>query len=211
MNSAPAPATTAQVPVDGLVPVRRGVLAEAVGILAAFAGLGAATLSFGTSATLLTTAPVPWTLAGTVAAGLWGAALMAWAVQSLRAGAPVWGRAVLSVAPAGAFLHLAGVAVGIWWPGESPRSLNGTALSAAALELILLGCVGWLARQTCHPGRPANPHPAAGRLLMASFAAALIVAAVTAPGLAATAAGQHAVPYGEHLSTNSTPPAGHHH
>ncbi|MEW1808984.1 hypothetical protein [Pseudarthrobacter sp. NPDC080039] len=209
MNSAPAPGAT--VPDESTAPARGGVLAEAVGILAAFAGLGAATLSFGTSSTLLTTAPGPWTIAGTVAACLWGAALTLWAVQSLRTGAPMWSRAVLRVAPAGAFLHLAGVAVGIWWPGGSPRSLNGTALSAAALELILLGCVGWLARQTSRPGRPANPQPAAGPLLMASLAAALTVAAITAPGLAATAAGQYAVPHGEHLSTNSTPPAGHHH
>ncbi|UUL75537.1 hypothetical protein NG819_15225 [Pseudarthrobacter sp. Fe7] len=191
---------------------RPGVLAEAVRILAAFSGLGAAILGFGTSATLLTTATTnPWAMAGSVAAGLWGAALTVWAVQSLRTGAPVWARPVLRVAPAGVFVHLAAVAAGIWWHGGSTRSLNGTALSAAALELILLGCVGWLARQTSHPGRPGNYHPTAGRLLMASFAAALTVAAITAPGLAATAAGQHAVPHEEHHRTNNGPPAGHNH
>ncbi|GAC1449519.1 MAG: hypothetical protein PVSMB10_01580 [Pseudarthrobacter sp.] len=211
MNRAPVVATTGKIPNDSPAPLRGGVLTETVKILAAFAGLGAATLSFGTSAALLTTTAGPWTIAGTVVAGLWGAALTVWALQSLRKGAPVWTGPVLRVAPAGVFLHLAAVAVGIWWPGGSPRSLNETALSAAALELILLGCVGWLARQTSHPGRPSIPHPTAGRLLMASFIAALTIAAITAPGLAATAAGQHAVPHGEHHSANSTPPAGHHH
>jgi len=208
MNHAPAAATTARIPDDSLAPVRSGLLAETVRTLAAFAALGAATLSFGISATQLATAASPWTMGGTVTAGLWGALLTVWAVQSLRTGAPVWSRAVLRVAPAGVFLHLTAVALRIWWPGQSPRSLDGTALSAAVLELILLGCVGWLARQTIGP---ADVRPAAGRLLMASLAAALAVAAITTPGLAATAAGQHAVPHGEHLSTNITSPAGHHH
>lgn len=192
----------------GESPVRGLLLAESVRNLAAFAGLGAATLSFGTSATLLSTASEsPWTMAGTVAAGLWGAALLMWAVQSLRNGAPSWPRVLLRVAPVGVFLHLAAVALRIWWPGGSSRSLDGTALSAAVLELVILGCVGWLGRQTFRPSdRPA----AAGPLLTVTFAAALIVAAITTPGLAATAAGQHAVPHGEHSSTQNAP-AGHHH
>ena len=201
-------AAAVPVPDDSVAPVQGWLLAEAVKTLAAFAGLGAATLSFGSSATLLTTAVSPWTMAGTVAAGLWGAVLTVWAVQSLRKGAPVWPRAVLRVAPAGVFLHLAAVAHAIWWAGRSPRSLDGTDLSAAALELILLGCVGWLARQTT---RPAVTHPTAGGLLLVSFAAALAVATIAAPGLAATAAGQHAVPHGEHVTTNLNPPGGHHH
>lgn len=208
MNPAPAAATTVRLPDDSLAPVLGGVQAEAVRILAAFAGLGAATLSFGTSATLLTTTASPWTIAGSLAAGLWGAALTMWAVQSLRTGAPVWTLAVLRVAPAGVLLHLTAVALKIWWPGRSPRSLDGTALSNAALELILLGCVGWLARQSPSPG---DRRPAPGPLLMATFAAALTVATITTPGLAGTAAGQHAVPHGEHVSTNLNPPGGHHH
>ncbi|UUL75615.1 hypothetical protein NG819_15700 [Pseudarthrobacter sp. Fe7] len=85
MNPTPVAATTAQVPDEPLAPARGGLLAGAIGILAAFAGLGAATLSFGTSATLLTTATTnPGAMAGAVSAGLWGAALTVWAVQSLR-------------------------------------------------------------------------------------------------------------------------------
>lgn len=193
----------------GESPVRGLLLAESVRTLAAYAGLGAATLSFGTSATLLSTASgSPWTMAGTAAAGLWGAALLAWAVQTLRTGAPAWPRALLRATPVGVFLHLAAVALRIWWPGGSSRSLDGTALSAAVLELVILGCVGWLGRQTFGPG----DHPAAaGPLLTVTFAAALIVAAITTPGLAATAAGQHAVPHGEHGSSTQNAPAGHHH
>lgn len=195
--------------VRGESPARGLLLAESVRTLAAFAGLGAATLSFGTSATLLTTASgSPWAMAGTVAAGLWGAALLVWAVQSLRTGAPAWPRVLLRVALVWVFLHLVAVAAGIWWPGGSSRSLDGTALSAAVLELVILGCVGWVGRQTF---RPSDRPIAAWPLLAVTFAAALIVAAITTPGLAATAAGQHAVPHGEHGSSTQSAPAGHHH
>jgi hypothetical protein len=106
------------------------------------------------------------------------------------------------------FLHLVAVAAGIWWPGGSPRSLDGTALSAAVLELVILGCVGWLGRRTFRPG---DHPPAVGPLLLVTFTAAIVVAAITTPGLAATAAGQHAVPHGEHGGTSPNSPAGHHH
>ena len=46
---------------------------------------------------------------------------------------------------------------------------------------------------------------------MMTFTAAIVVAAITTPGLAATAAGQHAVPHGEHGSSTQSAPAGHHH
>ncbi|UUL75425.1 hypothetical protein NG819_14580 [Pseudarthrobacter sp. Fe7] len=191
-------------------PGRGGLLPEAVVVYSAFAGLGAATVSFGICSTLLTTATAsPWALTGTIIAGLWGTALIGWAVRCLRHGAPAWPWVILRVAPVAVFLHLASVAHGIWWAGESARSLDGAALSAAALELILLACVGWLARQS----RPDKRRPAAGPLLMATFAGAVAVAAIASPGLAATAAGQHAVPHGEHVNTTPklNPPASHHH
>ena len=208
MNRGPAAAAADQLPNDGLAPARGGILVESVRLLAAFAGLGAATLSFGTSATLLTAAAGVLTIAGAVLAGLWGAALTVWAVQSLRKGAPAWPRAVRRAVPAGAALHLVAVAAGVWWSGNSDRSLNVTALSAAALELILLSCLGWLSRQSLDNGHRRH---ASGPLLIATFAAALAVAVIATPGLAATAAGQHAVPHGVHHSTDNTPPAGHHH
>ena len=196
---------------DNPGPVRPALLTEAVRVLAAFAGLGAGILSFGISSTLLTSTAGPWTITGPVAATAWGAALMVWSVQSLRRGAPAWPGAVVRVVPAAVALHLGAVAHGIWWAGESPPSLNGTALTAAALELILLGAVGWLNRRTTLPAGPAMVRPAAGPLLIVTFAAALLVAAITTPGLAATAAGEQAVPHGEHGSPHISPPSGHHH
>jgi hypothetical protein len=199
-------------PVNKLVvPVRAPVLNEAVSIHAAFAGIGAGTISFGISSTLLSATGTPWTIAGATVTVLWGIGLSVWAVQSLRHGSPMWFRAVLRVVPVAVFLHLAAIANGIWGPNQSPRSLDGAALSAAALELLILASVGWLARQPTPRPSPAPVQPSAGALLAAIFAAALIVAAITTPGLAATTAGYHAVPHGEHTSSHLSPPTGHHH
>lgn len=44
----------------------------------------------------------------------------------------------------------------------------------------------------------AHGQPRTGRLLAAAFGAAVVVATVATPGLAASMAGQHAVPRGEH-------------
>ncbi|MEW1808481.1 hypothetical protein [Pseudarthrobacter sp. NPDC080039] len=199
-------------PVNKLVvPVRAPVLAEAVSILAAFAGLGAGTISFGISSSLLSAAGTPWTIAGGTVTLLWGIGLSVWAVQSLRRGSPIRIRAVLRVVPVAVFLHLAAIVNGLWGPNQSPRSLDGSALSAAALELLILASVGWLARQPTSRPSQAPVQPSAGALLAAIFAAALIVAAITTPGLAATAAGNHAVPHGEHTSPHLSPPTGHHH
>jgi len=196
---------------DGPVPVRAPLLPEAVRSLAAFAGLGAGTLSFGISATLTASTGSAWTVTGALGAGAWGIALMVWAALSLRRGAPVWPALTLRVVPVAVLLHVAGVAHGIWWAGGSPRSLNGTALSAAALELILLSAVGWLTRRTAPAPGTATVSPSAAPFLITIFASALLVAAITAPGLAATDAGQHAVPHGEHSNPQISTPAGHHH
>ncbi|WP_427007377.1 hypothetical protein [Pseudarthrobacter sp. H2] len=187
------------------------LLPEAIRMLSAFAGLGAGTLSFGISSTLLTSAGSPWSWAGALAAAVWGIVLTAWAIQSLHFGNPVWSGVMIRLVAVSVLMHIASVIHGIWWVPASARSLDVAGLSALALELALVGSVGWLARHGARRGAPAAISPSAGRLLPAIFAAALAVAAVTTPGLAATAAGQHTVPPGEHGSPQIQSPAGHHH
>lgn len=58
------------------------------------------------------------------------------------------------------------------------------------------------------PSQPAPSQPApAGRQALAMFLGAMVIAAVTVPGLAATEAGAHAVPHGSH----GLPAEQHHH
>ncbi|HEY1157110.1 MAG TPA: hypothetical protein VGE95_12565, partial [Arthrobacter sp.] len=56
-----------------------------------------------------------------------------------------------------------------------------------------IASLGWLRRPA---GERAAMRP--GRLLLAAFAGALLVAGITTPGLAASTAGQYAVPHGGH-------------
>jgi hypothetical protein len=87
------------------------------------------------------------------------------------------------------------------------RLLDGGHLAALFLVLMALGSSAWLSRRyrDNDGGRAAAP-PRTGALVGAAFAAAVVVAAVTTPGLAASVAGQHAVPHGEHFL-----PSGHNH
>jgi hypothetical protein len=192
-------------------PAPGALLPEAIRMLSAFAGLGAGTLSFGISSTLLASAGSPWSWAGVLAAAAWGIALTVWAVQSLRFRTPIWSGAVVRLVPVAVLAHLAAVIHGLGWVPAPARTLDLAALSALALELVLLASAGWLARNGLLRSGPPAVAPAAGRLLPALFAAALAVAAITTPGLAATAAGQHAVPHGEHGSPDIQGPAGHRH
>lgn len=142
-------------------------------------------------------------LAG-VLAGLWGAALLAGAVVFLVRERPAgghWTRYALSGA---AVVHLAAIAFGA-------SGLSLTQLSALLLTLMAIASIGWLRRSgERRQHRDTAPQPVGmrpGRLLLAAFAGAVLVAGIATPGLAASTAGQYAVPHGGH----GTPaPGGHH-
>lgn len=204
------PARTPEAP----FPVPGALLPEAIRMLAAFAGLGAGMLSFAIGSTMTASAGSPWGWAGVLVAAAWGIVLTLWAVQCLRFRSPGWSRLVVRMVPVSVVVHLLVVIHGLWWVPAPVRTLDLAALSALALNLVLAGAAGWLARTGRLGGGPPAVAPAAGRLLPALFAAALAVAVITTPGLAATAAGQHAVPHGQHGQHGSPEiqePAGHRH
>jgi hypothetical protein len=152
-----------------------------------------------------------------VLAGLWGAALILGTVVSLNRGrfpAPAVSATLLLVASGS---HVAAI-----WLGRGPSpSLNLSHLTAMLLTLMILASAAWLRRKEQELGqRRVRPqghsvddggYPAAvrpGRLLLAAFAGAVLVAGITTPGLAASTAGKYAVPHGQHGGPAS--PAGHH-
>ncbi|MBT1002658.1 hypothetical protein KIH31_08585 [Paenarthrobacter sp. DKR-5] len=184
-------------------------LPESVRLLAFFAGYGAATVEFGISSTVLAGGPAPASTAGAALIGLWAASLALWATLSLRAGRVRFGRSIAGLLAAAAAAHLAAVVAEAWFAPAGQRGLDISNLCAFALSLLVLGSLGWLRshRQTARPAAAAAPP--AGRLLGALFAAAVIVASVTTPGLAASAAGHVAVPHGAHGS-HLQDPAQHH-
>ncbi|MEW1812630.1 hypothetical protein AB0284_18225 [Pseudarthrobacter phenanthrenivorans] len=179
--------------------------AAPVRLLAGFAGFGAGSVNLAISSSMFAApgAMGPARLLAGVLAGLWGAALLAGAVVFLGRERPAghWTRYALSGA---AVVHLAAIAFGA-------SGLSLTQLSALLLTLMAIASIGWLRRsgeRRQHKGtapQPVGMRP--GRLLLAAFAGAVLVAAIATPGLAASIAGQYAVPHGGH----GTPaPGGHH-
>lgn len=134
----------------------------------------------------------------TLAAGLAtlpaGLGLMAWALMALHRNSLVLPRVVKPALAAAAAGHLLVLAVG----PEAGSSTGISHLTALCLVLMALAGAGWLDRQKKTNDGGAHGQPRTGRLLAAAFGAAVVVASVATPGLAASMAGQYAVPHGEH-------------
>lgn len=192
------------------------VLREAVRILTGFAGLGAASVGFGLSSNFVYVSAAPDGIAvpaalsssaelsfpavlsftAALAVGVWAMYLAVWSVQTLRSGRILLPHSTIALLSAGSMVCLLAVIRTVWL-ADGPDSVNVTVVSLAALQLIMLSALGYL-RRTASSAAQANSSPSAGRLLLALFAAAIVVAAVATPGLAATTAGEFAVPHGEH-------------
>lgn len=127
----------------------------------------------------------------TLAAGL---AFLAWSLRGLHRNSLVMARFAFPVLAVTAAAHLAATVAGI----SSLRSLDVSHFAALGLTLMALAGAGWLRRQHKTNDGGAHGQPRTGRLLAAAFGAAVVVASVATPGLAASMAGQHAVPHGEH-------------
>ena len=185
----------------------------AVRLLAGFAGFGAASVNLAVSSSLFAAAGTgrPWQTSLALAAALWGATLLAWTVAALRNGSFPLPRTAATALPAAAAVHVLAIVTGA---GGDTAGLSLSHLAALLLTLMIIGSKAWLGRQTSgvdddgvesDGGRPAAGTGTA-RLLAAAFAGALAVAAIATPGLAASTAGQFAVPHGSHSGV----PAGHH-
>lgn len=123
-----------------------------------------------------------------------GLAFLAWSLWGLHRNTLVLARYALPVLAMTAAAHLAATVAGI----STQRSLNVSHFAALGLTLMAVAGAGWLRRQHKTNDGGAHGQPRTGRLLAAAFGAAVVVASVATPGLAASMAGQHAVPHGEH-------------
>ncbi|WP_457949271.1 hypothetical protein ACTAQI_02260 [Pseudarthrobacter sp. alpha12b] len=188
-----------------------------VRLVTGFAGFGAGSVNLAISSSFFAAgSPEPAELLAGVVAGLWGAALLAGAVAFLAMDRPAGNRWARSALAGAAAAHVAAIA----FPMSTTSGLSLTQLSALLLTLMIFASLGWLQRASIRQGdvrqdSDRQPVPAAagaagvrpGRLLLGAFAGAVLVAGITTPGLAASTAGQYAVPHGEH---SKQVPAGHH-
>jgi hypothetical protein len=188
--------------------------AAAVGLFAGFAGFGAGAVNLAISASLLLppaagagAPPAGGLAAAGAVVGIWGLAVLAWTVLTLRRGHLMWTGPARALLAAAALVHAVASAGG---QSMSSGSLVVSHLAALLLTLMILAAAGWLRRQGSGAGTaPEGADTASlrpGRLLLAAFGCAVLVAAVATPGLAASTAGHFAVPHGSH----GTPASGHH-
>lgn len=189
----------------------------AVRLVAGFAGFGAGSVNLAISSSIFSAATgpaAPPAVAAGLAAGAWGLMLLSGAVVFLAKDRLVGGPRARYVLAGAAAIHLAAMALP---PAVGPGSGSGlrlTHLSALLLTLMILAALGWLQRARQHSEPPrvraaarAGAGVRPGQLLLGAFAGAVLVAGITTPGLAASTAGQYAVPHGEH---GNVAPGSHH-
>lgn len=143
-----------------------------------------------------------------VLAGL-GVAALGWGVLSLRSGRPLAPRTVLGVAVA------ALLAGGAWVGSGAVTDVAGFPLAAASVFIASIALSAALtvraARRAEHlpteapaslrveePAKPASRDPHPRRTLVGLAVGAALVSALATPALAATEAGESAVPHGRH-------------
>lgn len=134
-----------------------------------------------------------------VLAGL-GVAALGWGVLSLRSGRPLAPRAVLGVSVA------ALLAGGAWVGSGAVTGVAGLPLAAASVfiaSIALSAALAVRAGRAEHlradaPATPASRDPGARSTLVGLAVGAALVSALATPALAATEAGESAVPHGRH-------------
>ncbi|MEZ2391124.1 hypothetical protein AB6813_16560 [bacterium RCC_150] len=173
--------------------------AASVTLFSCFAGIGAGLVELSIASSYISSRG-PLMLPGFVVA-VWGLALLSASVASLQRGRIRFRRPLTIGLTVAVCVHVAALAVGI-----SLQVFDGGHVAALFLVLMALGSSAWLGRRYPDDAAAATAPPRPGALLAAAFAAAVVVAAITTPGLAASVAGQHAVPHGEHSL-----PGGHNH
>lgn len=168
----------------------------AVRLSAGFAGFGAGSVNLAISSSFMAgAAGAPGPLLAGVAAGLWGAGLLGGTVVCLARGRVPAGRGATGILLTAAAAHVAALAFG---PPHT-AGLNLSQLAGLLLTLMMIAALAWLRRSAqglAGTATLATTRP--GGLLVAAFAGAVLVAGITTPGLAASTAGQYAVPHGSH-------------
>ncbi|MGP9032899.1 hypothetical protein ACT17S_07490 [Glutamicibacter mysorens] len=173
------------------------------GLYAGIAGLGVAALAAASCASLASTfgvgsASAPWwAWFAAIASAAWAGLALVYAVASLlKAAAPAVNRAISCLALVSS-VHLASIAAGLWGFPEGAKNLDLTIVSLLLLELSVLAVFMWQRKR-----RKNLPHRAVRSsslvVLGSMFASSVAVAAVASLGLAASSAGELAVPHSEH-------------
>lgn len=150
---------------------------------------------------------VVWPWAAGLTSAVYGLATLLYGLASLRSGTlPRVGAVQIVLAVAGA-VHLAALLSGLWRMPETGRTFDVTLAALLVLELSVLATLGWRrnAAMRRRPGRRAPRKLPAAAVVGALFAASVFVAALTTAGMAASTAGELAVPHSGHGGSHEAP------
>lgn len=165
------------------------VLPDALRIWSALSGLGFGLVTIGIGA-----GHVEHHLIAAVALVAVGFATIGWSLLALRGPVPFARPTTLVLVVAAPLVLLSAPLT-----ATVPTAAEASALALGLLTAVL---IAWQLRLG-----PGDTAPSAGRQALALFLGAMVVATLTVPGLAATNAGEHAVPHGSH----GLPAEQHHH
>ncbi|MGG5171789.1 hypothetical protein ACQR35_06370 [Pseudarthrobacter sp. J1738] len=179
---------------------------ELTGMYVGLAAVGVASLGFAAASSLAAGAvradgPAAWWgWTAAILASVWAVAAGIYSVAVFRSGRLPQIVPALRLLVVAAVVHLATLVVGVWGVAEGSRHLDITVGSLLVLELSLLAVIGWRRNRTFRVSRESNNgrNRPAFVVLGVMFVASIVVASVTTVGLAASTAGEFAVPHGEH-------------
>lgn|GEM_PF-3206458 len=149
-----------------------------------------------------------WEWVAALGSAAWAGAALFYAFATFRTGHLLMaGVAVRAVAVA-ALVHLAGILIGLWRVPEDARYLDLTLAALLVLELSVIAVMGWQHNKALRTSFRASAgwKPSALAVIGTMFFVSIVVASVTTLGLAASTAGQLAVPHSGHGSHS---PGGH--
>ncbi|WP_054010403.1 hypothetical protein [Arthrobacter sp. ERGS1:01] len=153
-----------------------------------------------------------WPWAGGIAVALFAVAALAYAVVSFRAGRVPRPRMVVRTFAVAVAVQLAALLEGVWRFPADTRTFDLTLASLIVLELSVIAVLGWQRTsaqrlRTQRGSSPAAPRrePSAAALIGVLFAASIFVAAVASAGMAASSAGELAVPHSGHGGGGGAP------
>lgn len=140
-----------------------------------------------------------WQLTAGIATAGYSLATLAYALVSFRRGTLPRTAVLQSVVFGLAGMHLVLLLAGIWRMPEDARSFDVTLAALTILELSVSAVLGWRRNLQMRRGPSFRVRePSAPTVVGGLFAVSLLVAAITTSGMAASAAGQLAVPHSGH-------------
>ncbi|MHA7305056.1 hypothetical protein ACX80E_07395 [Arthrobacter sp. TMN-49] len=153
----------------------------------------------------LTSAPWQW-VAG-IASGGYGLAALAYGFMSFRNGTIERAATLRLVLSITALFHLAGLLLGLRRMPEATPTFDMTLASLLVLELSVIAVLGWRRNAALRqePAEKSRKEPSAVAVVGTLFAASILVAALTTVGMAASTAGELAVPHSGHGDTHDSP------